>query len=370
MSIFNLPDLGEGLAEAEIHEWHVKEGDMVLVDQPLVSVETAKAVVEVPAPQAGRIVKLYGKAGDMIKTNAPLVEFAEEDKGTVVGRLEVSQVLLDEGGAVKSDSAKVAEKAVKAMPAVRALARELHVDLNHVKPTGLQGQITEDDVKQSSGDVLHGVRYAMAMAMEKSHQEIVPVTVFDEADVTAWGSESDITVRLIQAMVDGINAEPLMNAWFDGKTHQYRLQKDIHLGLAMDTVDGLFVPVLRDVAKKSANELRDMINQFKKSVRDRTIMPRDLQGATITLSNFGTIAGEYTTPIILPPMVAILASGKMREVVRVHEGVVAIRRVIPLSLTFDHRVLTGGEATRFFGAVIDSLSSSSASFTSSRIGDN
>ncbi len=354
MSIFYLPDLGEGLAEAEIHMWHVKEGDVVLVDQPLVSVETAKAVVDVPAPQAGRIVKLYGKAGEIIKTDAPLVEFAEEDKGTVVGKLEVSQVLLDEGG-VKSDSTKVAEKAVKAMPAVRALARELQVDLNHVKPTGLQGQITEDDVKKSSGDVLHGVRYAMALAMEKSHQEIVPVTVFDEADVTAWTGQNDITVRLIQAIVEGVKAESLLNAWFDGHTRQYRLQQDIHLGLAMDTVDGLFVPVLRNVEKISANELRETIDQFKKSVLDRTIASRDLQGATITLSNFGTIAGQYTTPIILPPMVAILASGKLREVVRVHEGAVAIRRVIPLSLTFDHRVVTGGEATRFLAALIGSL---------------
>jgi len=355
MSIFYLPDLGEGLAEAEIHDWHVKEGDVVLVDQPLVSVETAKAVVDVPTPQAGRIVKLYGKKGDIVKTNAPLVEFAEEDKGTVVGRLEASQVVLDESGVVKSDATKVAGKAVKAMPVVRALARELHVDLNQVEPTGLQGQITEEDVKKSSGDVLHGVRYAMAAAMEKSHREIVPVTVFDEADVTEWGVDSDITVRLIQAIVEGVKAEPLLNAWFDGHTRQFRVQENIDLGLAVDTADGLFVPVLRDVAKKSATELREMINRFKKSVHDRTITPSDLQGATITLSNFGMIAGEYSTPVVMPPMVAILASGKLREVARVHGGVVALRRVIPLSLTFDHRVLTGGEATRFFEAVIKSL---------------
>ncbi len=357
MSIFYLPDLGEGLAEAEIHAWYVKENDVVLVDQLLMSVETAKAVVDVPAPQAGRIVKLYGRVGDIIKTHAPLVEFAAQDEGTVVGRLEVSHHVLNEGDTLLSMPTS-AEKTVKAMPAVRALAKQLKVDLNRVTPTGLQGQVTADDVKKlatGQGEILHGVRQAMALAMTKSHQEIVPVTVFDEADVTAWAENSDITVRLIQALIEGIKAEPLLNAWFDSATRVWSVQQEIHLGLAMDTADGLFVPVLRNVASQSAETLRQTINQFKKSVHDRTIAPHDLQGATITLSNYGMIAGQYSTPIIMPPMVAILGSGKKQEVVRVHEGAIAIRRVIPLSLTFDHRVLTGGEAVRFLRVVMGSL---------------
>jgi len=372
MTLFHLPDLGEGLAEAEIHAWYIKEGDVVVVDQPLVSVETAKAVVDVPAPQAGRIVKLYGKAGEMIKTHAPLVEFAEQEPtaqmkpvgegdGAMVGRLEVTQHVLDESGMRVGAAHTAAAVTVKAMPAVRALAKQLKVDITLVTPSGPQGQVTADDVKKFAGlatvqgEVLHGVRHFMALAMEKSHQVIVPVTVFDDADVTNWAEHSDISVRLIQAIVAGIKAEPLLNAWFDGLTRVHRVQQEINIGLAMDTADGLFVPVLRNSAKRSAQELRDNIDQFKKSVQERTIAPQDLQGATITLSNVGTIAGRYSTPIILPPMVAILASGRMREVVAVREGKVAIRRIIPLSLTFDHRVVTGGEAARFLAAVMESL---------------
>lgn len=372
MTIFYLPDLGEGLAEAEIHAWHVKEGEVVAIDQPLVAVETAKAVVDVPAPQAGRIVKLYGKTGEKIKTHAPLVEFAgqepavplqtvEKGAGAMVGRLEVSQHVLNESGAQVGAAQTTAAVTVKAMPAVRALAKQLKVDIASVIPSGPQGQVTADDVKKyaslapSQGETLHGVRHFMALAMEKSHQVIVPVTVFDDADVTNWAEHTDISVRLIQAIVAGIKAEPLLNAWFDGQTRVHRVQQEINVGLAMDTADGLFVPVLRNSAQQSAQELRANIDQFKKSVQERTIAPHDLQGATITLSNVGTIAGRYSTPIILPPMVAILASGRSREVVAVHEGKIAIRRVIPLSLTFDHRVVTGGEAARFLAAVIESL---------------
>ncbi len=355
MSIFYLPDLGEGLAEAEIRAWHVKIGDHVSVDQPLLSVETAKAVVDVPSPTAGRIVKLHGQVGDAIKTHAPLVEFDEEDRGTVVGRLEVGDHVINEKSTAASTLLKEAEKTVKAMPAVRALAKQLNVDLSHVKPTGREGQITAEDVKQATsmqGEVLHGVRLAMMLAMEKSHREVVPVTVFDEADVTAWAGADDITVRLIQAIVAGIKKVPLINAWFDSQTRKLLVQQEIHLGVAMDTTEGLFVPVLRNVEKRSAKELREMINQFKKSVQDRTIAPSDLQGATFTLSNIGSIAGHYSTPIILPPMVSILASGKWRQVV-ISKGEVSLR--LPLSLTFDHRVLTGGEASRFLEALIATL---------------
>lgn len=371
MSIFNLPDLGEGLAEAEIHDWHVKVGDEVKVDQPLVTMETAKAVVEVPSPQAGKIKKLYGAKGDIIPTHTPLVEFEGEasskDKGTVVGNLEESTSVLNEGdmiiGAAKTTSANV-----KAMPAVRALAKQLNVDLNLIKGSGANGQITADDVKKFSSEpqsskskftngnveTLHGVRRAMAQAMIHSHAEVVPVTIIDDADITDLKTK-DITAAIIQAMAEGIKAEPSLNAWFDGKTMERCLMSEMNLGLAMDTDEGLFVPVIKNAGNKSPADLRKDIDNFKTTVRARTVAPSELQGATITLSNFGMMAGKYATPIIVPPMVAILGCGKIREEARVHNGKVEVRKVIPLSLTFDHRAVTGGEATRFLGKIIQFL---------------
>lgn len=367
MKIFYLPDLGEGLAEAEIHEWYIKEGDTVKVDQPMVSMETAKAVVDVPAPQAGKIIKLYGKKGDIIATHSPLVEFesgeepAQKDRGTVVGSLEESTALLNESNVIIG-SAKKAGTTAKAMPAVRALAKQLNVNLDTITATGPQGQITADDVKKAAtphskltGNVeaLHGVRRSMAMIMTQSHQEVVPVTISEDADVTQI--TSDFTAHLLQAMVKAAEAEPSLNAWYDGKNMERCLHKEVNIGLAMDTEEGLFVPVLKNVANKTATDLRTDIETFKKSVRSRTISPCDLQGATITLSNFGTIAGRYANPIIVPPMVAILGCGKVRDEVRVREGNMEIRRIAPLSLSFDHRAVTGGEATRFLAEVIQYL---------------
>lgn len=371
MKIFHLPDLGEGLAEAEIHEWYVKEGDVVKVDQPMLSVETAKAVVDVPAPQAGKIVKLYYKAGDIVPTGSALVEFEGEegeaprkDKGTVVGSLEESSTVLDAGDMIIG-AAKQASTSVKAMPVVRALAKQLQVDINLVSPTGPQGQITVEDVKKFANqktsklpgnvEALHGVRRIMANVMTQSHQEIVPVTIIDDADITDMPRESDISVAVIQAMVAAAKAEPSLNAWYDGKNLERCLLKEVNLGLAVDTEEGLFVPVIKDVANLSPEKIRAAINGFKKSVKERSVAPSELQGATITLSNFGMIAGRYATPIVVPPMVAILGCGKIREDVQVREGKIAICRVMPLSLTFDHRAVTGGEATRFLATVIKSL---------------
>ena len=369
MNIFHLPDLGEGLAEAEIHEWFVKVGDIVTVDQPLVSLETAKAVVEVPAAQSGKIAKLYGEVGDVIKTHAPLLAFEEsetvsKDQGSVVGRLEESENVLSEETMIIGSANKAQTGAIKAMPNVRALAKQLNVDLSIVKPSGAQGQITLEDVKNSATqtaklpgkvEAVHSVRRFMAITTAEAHREIAAVTIIDDADITHISSDADYTIHLIQAIIAGTKAEPSLNAWFDNKNMERCLHTEIHLGLAMDTVDGLFVPVLKNVANQTPQQLREKINAYKQSVRARTIPPSDLQGATITLSNFGMIAGRYATPMVVPPMVAILGSGKIRDVPAVYNGQIMIRRIIPLSLTFDHRAVTGGEASRFLAAVIKFL---------------
>lgn len=378
MKVFKLPDLGEGLAEAEIREWYIKEGDTVKVDQPLVSMETAKAVVDVPSPYAGKIIELHGKNNEIIKTGAPFITFETEesvkspekaaDKGSVVGKLETSEKKWDDSDVIIG-SAKSATTAVKAMPAARVLAQQLNVDLSQVKGTGPNGLITAEDVKKVIGhksqtssvslpgqkETLHGVRRAMAQIMAQSHSEIVPVTIVEDADITDVPKGTDITAKLIKAMTIAAKAEPALNAWFDGKLLERKIYDEVNIGLAVDTPEGLFVPVIKNAETKSEDDLRKTIDTYKTTVRDRTIAPADLQGATISLSNFGTITGRYATPIIVPPAVAILGCGRSRETAVVRDGKLVAGRVMPLSLTFDHRAVTGGEATRFLGEVIKYL---------------
>jgi 2-oxoisovalerate dehydrogenase E2 component (dihydrolipoyl transacylase) len=366
MNIFNLPDLGEGLPDAEIHEWFVKEGDIVKADQPLVSMETAKAVVDVPCPQDGKIVKFFGKPGDVIKTGDPLVAFEAEitlpkDKGTVVGNLEESTEVSEDIFIIGSTGKG---KRIKATPTVRMLAKKLNVDLNALLGTGDHGLITREDVEREAHkkskpaegfEPLKGVRRAMLQSMIQSHQEVVPVSIFDEADIEAWKPESDITVRLIHAITYACSKEPALNAWFDTMHAARRCFKEVHLGLAMDNDEGLFVPVIHNAEKHSDKELRHIINEYKISVRDRVVPADKLKGATITLSNFGKFAGRFASPIIVPPMVAIIAVGRLYQGVVGVQGAVKTHRLLPLSLSFDHRAVTGGEATRFLGAVIESL---------------
>ncbi|MGL5742835.1 MAG: dihydrolipoamide acetyltransferase family protein [Legionella sp.] len=367
MNIFNLPDLGEGLPDAEIHEWFVKEGDTVIVDQPLVSMETAKAVVDVPCPQSGVISKLYGKPGDVIKTGEPLVAFESTsakaaDKGTVVGNLEESSEVSEDTFTIGAQHGT--RTRVKATPAVKMLAKKLGVDLSTVKGTGEFGVITREDIQAQADknsqvpvgfEPLRGVRRAMLNSMVQSHAEIVTVSIFDEADISRWKPGTDITVRLIRAIIDAAKKEPALNAWFDTKHGARQCFEQVHLGIAMDNEEGLFVPVIHDAAKLSDNDLRSTINDFKKSVSNREITADKLKGATITLSNFGKFAGRFASPIIVPPMVAILAVGRLYQGAVVQDGAIEVHNILPLSLSFDHRAVTGGEATRFLGTVMESL---------------
>jgi 2-oxoisovalerate dehydrogenase E2 component (dihydrolipoyl transacylase) len=373
MTIFNLPDLGEGLPDAEIHEWFVKEGDLVTVDQPLVSMETAKAVVDVPCPQNGTIEKLFGKPGDIIKTGQSLVAFlasaaTRTDKGTVVGNLEESSDVSDDHFIIGAADNK---QRAKATPAVRLFAKKLNIDLNTLAGTGHLGLVTREDVQLAADkkalpptgfEPLRGVRRAMLNSMVLSHKEVVPVSIFDEVDIHAWPAQEDITVRLIRAIQYACTIEPALNAWFDSGHSARKCVDTVHLGLAMDNEEGLFVPVIHNVAHYTDNDLRQVINDYKQAVRDRTLPADNLKGATITLSNFGKFAGRFASPIIVPPMVAILAVGRLYNgVVCDESGNMSAHPILPLSLSFDHRAVTGGEATRFLGAVMKSLTSITSS---------
>lgn len=360
MTVFVLPDLGEGLTEAEVVAWQVTEGEHIIADQPLVSVETDKAVVEVPAPYSGTVKALLAKVGDIVATGAPLVEIKtgkDVDKGAIVGDLDAKAPETEQRRKPSSDRpARPATKAIKASPAIRKLAREKGVDLAGVSGSGPDGAILSSDILaaaggQVEGEELRGVRRAMARAMTRAGQTVVPATVTERADIHAWASGENPTHRLVHAIAKACEKEPALNAWFDGSRRQ--LHDRVDLGLAVDTPDGLIVPVLRNI--KDTSDIANRIEKAKTSVRNRTAAPADLQGATITLSNFGTLGGAFASLVVSPPQVAILGAGRISEVCVAVQGKAGIRRSLPLSLTFDHRAVTGAEAARFLEAVRSEL---------------
>ena len=366
MRVFKLPDLGEGLQEAEISAWRVAIDEDVKLDQPLLEVETAKAIVEIPSPRAGKIRKLFGTPGDILQVGDPLVEFADggdagTDAGTVVGRVEAGNETSREAAtaALRPTTARV-----KATPAVRALARQLDVDLSIVTPTGPNDTVTSKDIERVARILkevgplqpLRGVRRAMARSMAQAHAEVAPVTINDDANLAAWWPQNhDLMLRLIRAIVAACKVEPSLNAWFDAHALGRRMLSQIDLGIAVDTEDGLFVPVLRDVGNRGPQDLRGGLERLRADVKARTIPPEEMRGYTFILSNFGTFGGRYANPIVQPPTVAILGAGRIRDEIVPAGGSPAINPVLPLSLTFDHRAVTGGEATRFLAAVIADL---------------
>lgn len=402
MTTFNLPDLGEGLPEAEIVAWHVKEGDRVELDQPMLSVETAKAVVEVPSPVSGVITKLHAQVGQTVQTGGPLVDFegaagaaktttstpsathdvaakagprpSSAGQGMVVGHMASSDEEFVDRAIVGGAKSAQRQGRVRAAPAVRMLAKRLNVALTSCRASGRHGLITVDDVLAvanlggararaslppipglTDADRLRGTRKAMSQSMSLSRDEIAMCTIFDDADIEAWPKGQDITARLIRAIVAGVKAEPGLNALFDPSGPARKLMNEVHLAIAVDTGEGLIVPVLRDVGSKSAAQLRESLNDLKTRTRERSISADEMRDYTFTLSNFGTMAGRYATPLVVPPTVAILGSGKLQRDVVAGETAPEIHTRIPLSLTFDHRCITGGEACRFLAAVIADL---------------
>jgi pyruvate dehydrogenase E2 component (dihydrolipoamide acetyltransferase) len=390
MTTFNLPDLGEGLPEAEIVTWHVAEGDTVKTDDLLVSVETAKAVVDVPSPQSGVIARLYAKEGDVVETGAPLVDFSEasstaatpasekslasDDSGTVVGNVPSGGDLVQET-AIAGGSGRRRQGRIKATPAVRTQAKRLGLDLATVTATGKNGQITQADLSRAQSAApsaavsqsarpslkpgqtksLRGPRRAMAQSMSLSRDQVALCTLFDDADIHEWLNKRDFTARLLRAIVAGCIAEPGLNGFYDPDAMSHQIESRVDIGMAVDTDDGLIVPVVRNVEGKGLEDIRAAVTAIKHATRDRTVQPADMVNNTITLSNFGTLAGRYATPIMVPPTVAIVGSGKLQHDVVAVMGGIEVHRRIPLSLSFDHRCVTGGEAARLLAAMIQDL---------------
>jgi 2-oxoisovalerate dehydrogenase E2 component (dihydrolipoyl transacylase) len=220
------------------------------------------------------------------------------------------------------------------------------------------------------GERLRGPRRDMAHSMAVSRDNVMGCTLFDDADLHGWQQDQDITSRILRAIAQGCAAEPGLNAWFDGETLTRRVLSHIDVAIAVDTPEGLIVPVVRNIGSRPVAQLRQDVDRLKRDTRERTVSPEDLRGFTFMLSNFGMIAGRYATPVVVPPAVAILGCGRLsHDVIATQNGSssaktssqhypygsIEVHLRMPLSLTFDHRCVTGGEAARFLAAVIRDL---------------
>jgi 2-oxoisovalerate dehydrogenase E2 component (dihydrolipoyl transacylase) len=279
------------------------------------------------------------------------------DTGTIVGVVERGEPLAREA------EVPLRPRGLQVLPAIRALARKLDVDLNLVQGSGAGGMITRADVERAAhslkeaapAEPLKGMRRAMAQRMALAHAQVVPTTVIDEADIHAWSKEADITIRLVQAMAAACKAEPSLNAWYNAEAGERRLLSRVDVGIAVDLEGGLLVPVLRNVGERDSTDLRAGLDRMRADAAARSIPPEELRGATITLSNFGMIGGRFASLVVVPPQVAIIGAGRAEQRGVVDRGEQVIHRMLPLSLTFDHRAVTGGEAARFLATLRSSL---------------
>ncbi len=370
---FLLPDLGEGITEAEIRKWLVTVGDEVEEHQPVVEVETDKAVVEVPTPRKGTVLSLARNEGEVVRVGEALLTIGEEGEKEQPRPRSVSVV------GELPEAEETPPPTLLATPAVRSLARERGISLDGIKGTGPRGSITREDLlavteKRGAADELQGLeeripfrglRRTIARNLLKSHQMTVCVTGMEEVDVTELWSlrlreNAGLDARgihltyfpfIIKAVQHALREHPLLNASVDEEGEAIVLKKYCNIGFAVDTPDGLLVPVLRDVEKKSILELAGDLQALTERARQRTITLAEMKGSSFTISNFGQFGGGFATPIINYPDVAILGCGRISDKPWVVNGEIAIRKILPLSLTFDHRVTDGGDATRFLSRV-------------------
>ena len=394
---FRFPDVGEGISQGEIVRWLVAQGDQVRADQPLVEVETDKAVVEIPAPRGGTILRLPVAAGKTIQVGEILAVIGEADgsedgvapqpeAASVVGRLDARTMdLPPEPIPTESGNGATADRRVLAIPSVRKLARDLGVDLSRVTPSGPRGRIRREDVLQAApqsaepaqqpadtqrdthGNIelqpLTALRRTIAKAMVEAATTAVPITTIDEVDISElldWrargNAAADVHLTLLpfimKAVVTALQQHPTLNASLAEDQQHLILKRYYHLGIATDTPEGLIVPVVKDVDQKSLLALATELQNLAELAKTRRIPLADLRGGTFTISNYGAIGGIFATPMLQLPQVAILGVGRFLQKPVAYEGAVALRTVLPLSLTFDHRVLDGAAAQRFLNAVM------------------
>ncbi len=420
---FLLPDIGEGLTEAEIVRWLVPEGGHVAADQPVVEVETDKAVVEIPSPYAGVVLRHGGAEGETIKVGAVLVvigdeggeEARSEAETTEAGREGSPSVAPAETRAESHEAAPIvgtlseeaevlaasaptmtgsASGTVKALPIVRKLARDLGVELSSVQGTGAEGRVTREDVLAAApsrgtsaaepaqataaepkpavepGEAedqrrpLSRLRRTIAANMAKSWSEIPHVTTFDEVDADrltrvrdALGSRHDVKIPVealvIKAVIPALEAFPEFNATLDGDELVVHQRHDI--GIAVDTPDGLLVAVIRHAGSRGVLDVSGEVRRLGEAAKARSLAPDELTGQTFTVSNIGAVGGGQGTPIVPYGTTAILSVGRVQDKVIARDGEPVVAPVMPLSLSYDHRVIDGAQGRRFMALLIENL---------------
>jgi pyruvate dehydrogenase E2 component (dihydrolipoamide acetyltransferase) len=389
-----LPDIGEGLTEAEVVDWLVAVGQEVELDQPLVQVETDKAVTDIPAPKAGVLLVQGAPIGSAVKVGEILAVIGRPGE-QLAASLEQSTAGIESGRAAPIvGTLREAEEVqgleihqtvtagdTRALPLVLKLARELGVDLDSIQGTGPKGRITREDVESAARGTaqpptvegpggpgervrLSRLRRTIAERMARSWREIPHVTTFGEADATrvlavrgeladSRGRPIPMEALFVKAVVPALRVHPELNASLDGE--ELVLKRRCDVGIAVDTPDGLIVPVVRRAEERDFMALADEIERLSEAARNRSVRPEDLAGATFTITNIGAVGGGYGTPIIPYGTTAILSFGRAREKPVARDGQVVIAPMMPLSLSYDHRVIDGALGRRFLAVVIQHL---------------
>lgn len=392
------------MTEGEIKKWLVNEGDLVKQDQPIAEMETDKAVVEMPSPTGGRILRLYHKEGDTVKVGEvlatigaegeeapkeaprPMVEeAARRPSVSVVGELPEEEIMVSSRPAAP---AAAASTEVLATPAIRKLAKDLGVDLASMKGSGPGGRVTEEDVRQAARpaeapqpkkvakfdlygyidrEPVKGIRRSTAKKMMESTLKTAMVTMMDDADVTELVAlrerikpvaleERKVKLTympfIVKAAVMALRNNPYLNSSLDEESGEIIIKKYYNIGVAVATEEGLMVPVIKVADEKEIMDIALEIEEMTRKAAERKVDLGDLKGGTFTITNYGTLGGTYGNPIINYPEVAILGVGRIREMPWVRNGQVVPRRVMPLSLTWDHRVLDGAQAAKFMGELM------------------
>jgi len=394
---FMLPDLGEGLTEAEVVEWHVAEGDEVQVDQIVVTVETAKASVDLPCPYAGHVLTLHGVVGAVLEVGKPLLTIGAQEKpgsgNVLIGygtsetkrshRRRVTPGRVTPGRATPVAAPTAAPKVIS--PVVRKLAKDKGVDLTGLAPTGpgdvirradVEAALQSGDTSPARGDVradragdiripLRGVRKAIADKLTTSRREIPDVTTWVDVDATALmvakdeikavNAEAGIGLMALFARISvaGLRKFPELNARVDVEAQEIVQLGDINLSFAAHSPRGLMVPVVHGAGEMTTAELAAALRELTELARDGRLSPAQMTGGTFTLNNYGVFGVDGSTPIINYPEAAMLGVGRIIDRPWAHEGQLALRKVTQLSFTFDHRVCDGGTAGGFLRFVAD-----------------
>lgn len=388
---FKFPDVGEGITEGEVVKWEIREGDKVQEHQPIVKIETDKAIVEIPSPRSGTILKIYHKEGDTIKVGETLVVIGEPGEALEKPEAPPARPTAVSVVGILEEAPEIPAK-VLATPATRRLARELGVEISQITGTGLEGRITEDDIRRFAEEKgkkleviriarkydlygyteavpMKGVRKSAAKRLSESIRTAVHVTHMDEADVTelvkirekekAVAQKEGINLTyipfVVKAVIAALKQYPYLNSSVDDEHEEIVLKKYYNIGVAVDTEDGLIVPVVKGADEKSILKIAQEIQTLAEKVRARQVDLADLKGGTFTITNIGYIGGTHATPVINYPETAILAMGRIGEKPVVRKGKIVIRKIIPLSLSFDHRVIDGAMGARFVKTVIKYL---------------